>query len=659
MRFLTILLLTLVPPVVGDDGMWLFNQFPKNTVKQKYNLEVTDEFLENLRLASVRIGAGSGSFVSPKGLLLTNQHLVSGCLANDVKDGFYAATQSAERQCPGLESSVLVGIEDVTQQVKAAAGDGLPAAQALAQRNAAIARIEKDCAAKTGNTCMVVKLFSGGRYDLYQHKKYSDVRLVFAPEEALAFFGRERDSITYLRYGLDIAFLRVYENGKPAATTRYLKWSVEGVKDGDTVFASGNPGATMRATTAAQLNFYRDTALPLTVARLGPRVRQLSVFAAQSGENLRAAQPALTAFLESYKSAAGKLIGLRDDRLVARKTIFDQKIRHAVEADPKLGTEAGKVWDDVATAYKKWAQFERPYQILAGSPAPGSNLFRLARQVATGLRPADGEADVAVNESLEILLLAQYLEELRSLGEKDAPVKAVLGGKTSQQTAEALVKSSQLKDVAERRRLAADHAAAAKSSDGLIRLALRLNAPAERLRKMREELIGSLEASATEKIAGYRFQLFGAADYPDGTNTPRLEFGVVKGYTDRAGVAQPYAATFGGLYYRRHNEGPYQVPQRWVDARPVLNLITPLDFVSTCDIGGGDYGSPTVNGAGELIGVIFDGNLESLPGTYLYNDEKARAVHVAVQGIREALEKVYKATALLEELDPGARRGGL
>jgi hypothetical protein len=623
----------LAAPAAGDEGLWPFNQFPSATIKQKYSFEITEQFLANLRLASVRIGVGSGAFVSANGLVLTNQHLVAGCLA-DPSQGFYAATLTAERQCPGLAASVLMKIEDVTKRVRGEVKESATAAQALAERKTAIARTEQDCAARSGYSCTVVTLFSGGRYDLYQYKNYTDVRLVFAPEEALAFFGRERDSITYLRYGLDIAFLRAYENGKPAATPHYLKWSAEGVKEGGLVFASGNPGATARATTAAQLTFLRDTALPLVIGRLGARVRQVRGFAAQNEESYRAAQPVLTAFLESYKAAAGKLIGLRDDRLVGRKTSFDQRIRRAVEADPKLGTEAGKVWDEVARAYKGWAPFEKPYQILEAAPAPGSVLFRVARRLVRS-EPLGADASVAVNAGLETLLLAQYIEELRTLGEREAALKGAVSGKTSFEAAEALV----------------------KSADGVIRLAQRLEEPAQRLRKKREELIGSLETSATERIAQYRFRLFGAADYPDGTGTPRLAFGVVKGYTDRAGVGQPYAATFGGLYYRRNNEGPYQVPQRWIDAKTKLNLVTPLDFVSTCDIGGGDAGSPTVNGAGELVGVIFDGNLESLPATYLYTEEQARAVHVAVQGIAEALEKVYQAKRVLEELGVKVKRG--
>jgi hypothetical protein len=406
------------------------------------------------------------------------------------------------------------------------------------------------------------------------------------------------------------------------------------VKEDELVFAAGNPGPTARSTTAAQLTFYRDTALPLTLNRLMPRIQLLTPLAAKND----AAQAILTSLLSTYKIAAGKLIGLRDDRLVARKTIFEGKIRHTVERDPALGMAGGKVWDEVATAYKNWAPFERPYQILEGSPAPGSSLFRIARQVVRS-EPVDG--DVAMSEPVEILMLKSYLEELQKLGDKESPLKQILGGRTPQQAAEEFVKTSKLANPADRQN---------NPEDGMIHLATLLEPAARRLKKKHDETIQSLETTAAEKIAQYRFRLFGAADYPDATSTPRVEFGAVKGYLDRAGVPAPYAATFSGLYYRVNDAGPYSVPKRWVDAKAALNVVTPLDFVSTCDIGSGDYGSPVVNRAGELVGVTFDGNLESLPDTYLYTSEGARAVHVAAQGIAEALEKVYKAVPLLKEL---------
>ena len=649
MRSITLFLLC-ATAACADDGIWLFNQFPVDTVKQKYEFDVKPAFLDHLRLSTAKLPGGAGAFVSPNGLLLTNWHIVTNCVPNPEAGGpFYAATHEAEVKCPGLDASVLVAMDDVTSKVKAGINDTTPVADALAKRNAAIAGIEKDCASRNHNVCTVVNLYSGGRYELYQYRQYTDLRLVFAPEQQLAFFGRERDSITYLRYGLDIAFVRAYENGQPASTKDFLKWNNDLVKEGDLVFAAGTPMTTSRSTTVAQLNFYRDTALPLALSRTGSRIKPVTRFSAQNDEDKKIADPVLKDLLANYKTYAGKLIGLRDERLQIRKSVFEQKIRNAVELDPKLGTEAGKVWDQVSTAYKSWAHWERPYQILDGSPAIGSTLYRIARKLVEGQSLGE-DADVKVNEGLETALLSQYLDELKDLSEKDAPVKSILRGKDSDQLAQNIMKSCKLVDPAVRKRYAADHASVAKSDDGLLKLVSQLEEPAKRLRAKRQELIGTLEVSAAEKISGFRLKLFGAADYPDGSGTLRASFGVLKSYIDRAGIPAPYAATFSGLFYRRSPDGPHMVPQNWVSLKDSLNTITPLDFVTTCDIGGGNYGAPTVNKAGELVGIIFDGNLESLPATYLYTEDQARAVHVSAQGIVESLDKVYKTPGLLKEL---------
>lgn len=643
-------------PLGADEGLWPYNQFPAGPIKDKYMVDIGPAFLENLRLASARIPGGSAGFVSANGLLITNQHLVAGCLtgissaAKDYrKDGFYAASQSAEKKCDGLDASVLIAMEDVTAKVKAAAKENAPAAQALEARNGVIGKLEKECSEKSGNRCTVVKLFDGGRYDLYTYKVYSDLRLVFAPEADLAQFGRQRDAVTYLRYGLDVAFLRAYENGKPASTPHFLKWSAAGVQDGELVFAGANPEATQRSITAAELKYLRDSVLPLQVTRLKPVIDQLAAFSAQSDANRTAADPALNALLIQYKFAAGRLIGLRDDRMVNRKTNFEGKIKRAVQT--KMGDSAIKVWDDVQTAYRTWTPFEKPYQILENDPAPGSTLFQMARQLVRNGSLSPVLANVpAPNDKVEVIVIAKYLEDVKGLGDSNAPVKAVLGGKTPQQAAEAVVMGTTLKDPAARKALMGNPAAIKASTDPLIKLALTLDNAARNLRKKHEDMIGSLEASAEDKIAAYRFKLFGDSDYPDATGTPRVEYGVVKGYTDRAGVPTPSTDSFGGLYYRTNNDGPYEIPQHWVDLKSKLDLELPLDFVSTCDVGGGDYGSPVVNSKGELVGVTFDGNLESMPDTYLYSDEQARAVHVAVQGIAQALDKAYSATALLTEL---------
>ena len=665
-------------PLAGDEGMWLFNQFPKETVKQKYGYDVSDQYLENLRLASLRIGGGSGSFVSPNGLIFTNHHVASDCISklstaqhDYMKDGFAAASQTAEMACPDLEANVLIALENVSKQVKDAGAAASKPAEALEKRGAAIAAIEKSCADKTGNHCTVVKLFAGERYDLYQYRRYTDLRLVFAPEFGIAFFGGDPDNFTYPRYDLDIAFLRAYENAKPAATPHYLKWSGEGVQENELVFTAGNPGTTSRLATQAQFAFYRNTQLPLVLTRLMSRIEALRSFGAKSTENKRAAQRVLFSLSNSYKSSAGKLLGLRDERLAARKQQFEKRLRRAVENDPKLGAEAAKVWDDVATAYRAWTPNEKAFEVLERPAAQGSSLFRLARMLVrqhderskpNGQRLAEFresglksvqlalESTAPIDAGLEIILLTQYFDELKSMGDKDAPLKAVLQGRTPEQAAEAFVTGSKLADPAERKRLAADKDAFAKSNDSMIKLAQIIDGPARKLRKKYEETIEQLDASALERIAQYRFKVLGPNEYPDATFTPRVSFGAVKGYRDKTEAPVPYATTFGGLYHRAGNADPYLLPDRWVAPKQSLDLVMPFNFVSTCDITGGNSGSPTVNTKGEIVGIVFDGNIESLPLTYLYSDEQARAVHVASQGILEALRRIYGASGLLKEL---------
>jgi Peptidase S46 len=647
-RFRGLLLIgVLCLPLAADEGLWLFNQFPKDKVKEKYEFEVTDAFLDHLRLATLRIGAaGAGSFVSPNGLILTNQRLIAGCLKDRAKDAFYAAAPQDELACPGLDAAVVAAMEDVTKQVRDAAG-GKPA-EALARRNATIAAVEKACAERTHNACSVVTFSSGERYDLYQYKKYTDLRVVFAPESGIAQFGGPAADYTFQRYSLDVAFLRAYENGKPAATPQYLKWSTEPVADTSLLFAAGNPAPTSRLATFAQLNFYHDTMLPAMLARIRWRIHDLGNLGGRDLEEMSAA----------YKLTAGRLIGLNDVRLMARKQAFEKKLRNAVEHDPKLGAEAGKVWDDVAKAYTVWKPFERPYQILESPGAMGSKLFRIARQIVRQSLDPALDSTAPIDDRIESMMLARYLEEVRSLGEHEVPLKALFGSRTPTAVAEECVKTTKLKDVAERRRLAADRAAAQKSDDGMIRLARLLEDPARKLIKKREGTIEALEVSSAEKIAQYRFRMFGAADYPDATSTLRLTYGIVKSYRDRTEAAVLYDTTFGGLFFVANKTAPMLLAQRWLDAKPSLDLVTPYDFPSTCDIAG-SAGSPTVDKKSELTGIVVDGNLESIALTYLYSDETARAVHVSAQGIAEALRVVYKTPGLLSELGlPETRKSG-
>jgi hypothetical protein len=672
MRFL-FALMVLTLPATADEGMWLFNRFPQDQVRQKYNTAVSGEFLDHLRLSSVRLNSGgSGSFVSPHGLLFTNHHVAQDCIAklstpqhDYIKDGFFAATQAEELKCPDLEVNVLLRMETVTSQVKAAG-------ESVAAQRGAIARIERECNAQSGNRCDVVKLFSGERYDLYQFRKYTDLRLVFAPEFAIAFFGGDPDNFTYPRYDLDIAFFRAYADGKPAATPNYLSWSTEGARDGELVFVSGNPGTTSRLATQAQLAFLRDVYYPPYLARLKGRIAALNAFAGESEENRRLAQKTWFSAANTLKSGLGKYSGLRDARFIERKRALEQKLRAAVERDPTLGAAALKVWDEVAAAYKNWTPFEKSYQALEMAPTQASVLLRLARDIVrlteertkpdgqriaqyrdSALRSLELRlySPAPISPSLEIATLTQYLTDLeKTLGSRDALVKSVLAGRSARQAAEAYVNGSRLRDVAVRRQLAASRDAVAQSDDGMIRLARLLDEPARKLRQKHEEMIEGMELSAATRIAQYRFKMFGANDYPDATFSLRIGFGAARGYTDKAGTPIQWATTFGGLYHKATGQDPYALPARWLAAKTALNPVTPMNFATTVDITGGSSGSPTVNAKGEVVGIVFDGNLESLPNTYLYSDDQARAVHVASQGIAEALDKVYHAASLLAEL---------
>jgi hypothetical protein len=475
---------------LADEGMWLFNQFPSARVGKSYGFAPDGPFLDQLRKASVRLNnGGSGSFVSPRGLLFTNHHVAADCIQklgtperNIMRDGYYAAEEAGELRCPDLEVNVLVDMAEVTAEVEKAIPAGAAPEVANERRKAAITRLEKACTDRTGNRCDVVTLFSGGRYDLYQYKKYTDVRLVFAPEFLAAFFGGDPDNFTYPRYVLDVAFLRAYENGKPAAT-QYLRWSREGARDGQLVFVSGNPGSTSRLDTLAQLEYQRDVANPRYLERVEARIKLLREYSKGSEEHARVAHDLIFGLENSLKAITGEQQGLLDPALMRRKAAEEKKLRAAVARSPKLRQEAGNVWEEVARAYKEWAPRSAEYTLLEGGPM-GSSLFRIARWTLRlpeeRARPDEERlreyhesgmpslemrlySPAPITESLEVVLLAQHFEDMRKwMGADDPTVKAVLAGRTPREAAEHYVGTSKLKDVEERKRLAGDAKAGAR-----------------------------------------------------------------------------------------------------------------------------------------------------------------------------------------------------
>ncbi len=684
--FLTILFficLALALSVAAEEGMWTFNDFPKAQVKQRYGFEPMQAWLDHVRLASVRFNnGGSGSFISPHGLVMTNHHVGSECIHNlstaehdYMQNGFYAPTRTDERKCPDLELNVLLGIEDVTDKVNASIKPEMSAAERNQAQKGTMAALEKECTEKTGLRCDVVTLYEGGAYNLYRYKKYTDVRLVFAPESETAFFGGDPDNFTFPRYCLDVAFFRVYENNQPAKIDHYLAWSSSGPRPGELVFVSGNPGSTGRLLTLAQLEFLRDTTYPFQLKALKRRRQALLTFAQRGAEEARIAQDDIFGIENSLKAITGYQSGLLDTDLMARKQAEEKQLRAAVAANPDWQKEFGGAWDVLARAQRAYTSFYSRYQLLEQRLGlRSSRLFSIARHL---IRLAEEKtkpnekrlreyresnlpslelqifSPAPIYDSLEITQLADALGLLvDELGADDPLVEQVLGQSTSQELAEYLVKGTRLKDVEVRRKLAAGGLEAVKTCDDpMIALAHQVDAVARAIRQRYEDEVESVERSQGSLVAKVLFQVRGRSIAPEATFTLRLSYGVVKGYAE-AGKGIPWSTTFRGLYQRATGQPPYRLPQRFRDKKAALDLDTPFNFVSTADIIGGNSGSPVVNTKGEVVGLIFDGNLAMLPNRFLYRDLQARAIAVHSEAILEALRKVYAADALLKELRP-------
>jgi hypothetical protein len=674
------LLLTLTSPrLSGDEGMWLFNQVPKATIAKKYGFTVTDTFLRQLQLGSVRFNnGGSGSFVSGEGLLFTNHHVGMDCIQkvsspehDYVKDGFQAKTRAEEKRCPDLEINILQSIEDVTARVNAGLSEATPDSEANKLRKEAQSRIEKECVAAGSERCDVVTLFAGGQYHLYRYKKYTDVRLVFAPESAIAAFGGDPDNFTFPRYCLDMAFFRAYDHDAPVKPQHFFPWSKTGAKDQELTFVSGHPGTTGRLATMTELEFQRDVSFPLTIGRLEGMRQAIEKFMATSAENKRAGTELLNSVLNSLKAYQGFDGGLRDPQLMARKKEDESKLRKAVADDPAKAKKYGQTWDDIGAAYDRYRQLLAPFAVLERSLS-GGDLMAIARDIvrysAEKTKPNEQRlreyaetalpaveqrmySDAPLSMGLEIAVLENYFNwATKMLGPDDPAIRAALAGRTPRAAAEAIVNGTKLADVAERKRLASSWEAVKASKDPLIQLMLTVDGPAREVRKRYEDQVEASLRGAATRIAQIRFALYGDREYPDATFTLRLSYGQTLGYKNAKGEQVPWATTFSGLYPHATGVDPFELPANWLAAKPKLNPKTAFNFVSTHDTHGGNSGSPTLNTRGEMVGILFDGNIEGLPNRFVFTDTMARSVHVASQGILEALRKVYNAEALVKEL---------
>jgi hypothetical protein len=671
---------------LADEGMWTFNNVPREEIKRKYGFEITDAWLKKVQQASVRFNnGGSGSFVSPDGLVLTNYHIVEdivGEVSTPEKDyaklGFIARTRAEEIKAPSLELNVLQSIEDVTSRVNGAVKPGVSDAEAFAARRAEISAIEGESLKATGLRSDVVTLYQGGQYNLYRYKKYTDVRLVFAPEFQAAFFGGDPDNFNYPRFNIDMALVRVYENDKPVRPESYFKWSTTGSKDGELVFVTGNPGSTSRLNTVAHLTQLRETSIPIIIRLLERREAMLKKYMGLGEEQTRRAQNELNGVQNSLKVYRGQLAGLKDKALIDRKMKEEDALRKSIAAAPERQKMYGDAWDAIANAHKNLPTYIKERRIFDQAGGFNSTLFGFARTLVrlaaenqkpneqrlpeyTDARRASLElglySPAPVYDEFEKLKLADSLGFMAELLGADHPmVKQILGGKTPEALASQLIDGTKLKDPAYRKELAAGGPQAIDAStDPMIVLARTIDQRARELRKRYESEVTGVERANYAKIARARFDTEGTKLYPDATFTLRLSYGKVAGYTENGQKLAPFT-TLGGLYERSDKfkaQFPYNLPPRWLEKKSAVDLKTPFNFVSTNDIIGGNSGSPTINKNGELVGLIFDGNIQSLVGDFMYDESVNRAISVDSRGMLEVLRKIFDAKEIADELTKG------
>ena len=661
---------TVVPR--AEEGFWPYNSIPKAAIKKTFGFEITDAWLNHLQLATVKFGGATGSLVSPNGLVMTNHHVTLGSLQrlstkerDLVKNGFVAMSYDEDLKVPGMTLSVLQSIEDVTARVTGAATADMNPQQAVAARVAAMGAIEKE-ATTPGTSAQVVTLYAGAVYNLYRYKVYDDVRLVFGVEYQTGFYGGDPDNFTYPRYNLDLGMFRLYENGKPAATPNYLRWSANGSKEGDLVFTTGHPGATQRLNTQAHIEYRRDVALPYSIALLEMREAALRKWMALSTENARQSAAELHGILNGLKSQRWQLKGLQNTAVMAKKVADEKTLRAELAKSADKQKELGDAWDIIAQTLAAAREMDNERNFIGNASGLNSQLFTTARGIVraaysaaappsrggqgaqTGMAAGDFNAQrEKINLTESLAFMAKYL------GADHEIVKLILAGKTPESRANELVDACRLQDREIVNLLQAGGKAAVDvSTDPMIVLARALEPRAQAITKKFNDEVASVQANAYPKIGRAAFAVYGANAYPDATGSLRLSYGTVKGYTENGKKVAPYT-NLGGIYERtaQHNgDSAYDLPPRWVDAKPSLNLKTPFNLATTNDIVGGNSGSAMVNKKGEIVGLIFDGNLQMLAGYFVYEESINRAVSVDSRAILETLTHVYKAQNLVQEI---------
>ena len=659
-------------PVHADEGMWTFDAFPAQRVQKAYGWAPDQAWLNKVQAAAVRLTGGcSASFVSAEGLILTNHHCVASCLFDNSKagsdylnDGYVADRRDLELKCPGQQAEVVTGISDMTGAVKAAirslAGEALTKA-----RDAKIAEIEKAGCPDTDTTrCQVVTLFGGGQYKLYKYRKYSDVRLVWAPEDRAATFGGDPDNFNFPRYSLDASFLRAYENGKPVATPAHLKWNPRAPREGEPTFVVGNPGSTSRLYTTSQLAFEREVRLPVTVTTLSELRGRLIRAMEESKDQEREGLDLLNGIENSLKVYIGRQKALNDPAFIATLVAKEDDLKARSTGNAAIGNPWATV-DAAVDSYRSLylpARFTNPFSDLYGYAE--TLVFAAQERAKPNGERLPGYTDSALPLTKKGVLDARpvypWLDELtlewslskarEYLGADDPDTKLLLGRESPEQLAQRLVEGSKLADPAYRQQLWDGGLAAIEASDDpMIQYALRLAPRQRELKKAVDEAYAGPLAVAGGKIADARFAAYGDTLYPDATFTLRISYGQVKGWTER-GSAVPIATTVGGTFDRATGNPPFDIAPAFAAKKAAIDSATTYDFVTTNDIIGGNSGSPVIDKAGTVIGAAFDGNIHSLGGNYGYDPVLNRTVVVSSAAVQEALETIYPAPALVKEL---------
>lgn len=666
-----------------DNGkMWTFDFPPIKYFETQYNFSPDAEWFENARLAALRLPGCSASFVSEDGLVMTNHHCIRSALdqvnregENLPEDGFYARTLEEERKVPNLYIDQLVLIEDVTEQVKSAFESGKTDEEKVQKRQDKIRELEREYSKKTGLICNVVTFFNGGKYSMYGYKRYTDVRLVFAPETQVAYYGGDYDNFTYPRYDLDVAFYRVYdENGKPLKTKHYFKWNKEGAKEGDLIFVIGNPGRTNRLFTIAQLNFLRDYSYPYQLDMLKGLVDIYSNYLKKHPDQKLKYQSMLFGFSNSLKAFTGYHSGLKDPYLMAKKIDFEQNFRNTINSNPTLKSKYGKIWEEIAEYQKEKAKYF--YKVNALNIRARGGAKSLYFQIAADLvefaeqvklpdekrAPRFKDSVLAntkekflpkeIDRELQLAILTLQLKDMKkAFGNELKALNELLAGLMPDEAANKLDNSTIVFNKEEVDKLLNNPEDILKSKDPFIRFVLDTKKYVEDLTKKYQE-IQQKEQAKVQLLGNAIFDVYGTSLPPDATFTLRISDGVVKGYEYNGTIAPPIT-TFYGMYDRYYSFKGYQdwdLPERWKNPPAEFDLSTPINFVSTADIIGGNSGSPLVNKNLEVVGLAFDGNIESLPGNFIFDDTKNRTVAVHTAGMTEAMLEIYGAKRIVDEL---------